>query len=134
MPAERDSLIHDLARETWDSWIATPRWAQLVLVGGAAVHVVASVTQPPIPYALLGVIRVAAFVAIIVGLIENAKTLDEFYSRVYLEASAIALVLSSVILYAGGEFGLRLGLLTVVVLYATFLIGFVAAFARLRRA
>ena len=86
------------------------------------------------PYAVLGSIRVAAFVAIIVALIENAKTLDEFYARVYLDACAIALVLSSVILYAGAEFGVQFGLLTVAVLYGAFLLGFVVAFARLRRA
>jgi len=134
MPDERESLVSDLARETWRSWIEMPRWAQLTLVAGTVVHLVSSFAHPGVPYAVLGSIRVAAFVAIIVALIENAKTLDEFYARVYLDACAIALVLSSVILYAGAEFGVQFGLLTVAVLYGAFLLGFVVAFARLRRA
>jgi small basic protein len=134
VPEDGDSLARDLARETWQSFTAMPRWAQAVLVAGTIVHVASVVTpHAMVPYPLLASIRVAAFLAIVVGLIENAKTLDEFYARVYLDAAAISLILSSVILYASSNFGFELGIRAVVVIASTFLLGFVAAFARLRR-
>jgi len=135
MAAERENLLVDLWRESWDSWIAMPRWAQIVLIAGVVVHSAAvSAHSNNVPHGVMVALRIGGFLAIIVGLIENAKVLDEFYTRVYLEACAIALVLSSVVLYAGAELGVAFGLLTVSVLYGTFLIGFVIAFARLRRA
>ena len=134
MPDEGDSLARDLARETWKSFVATPRWAQWTLVIAAIVYVVASVGLNHVaPHAVLASIRVAAFVALIVGLIENAKTVDEFYMRVYLDACTISLIVSSVILYAGSNFGYEFGIRAVAVIAATFVLGFVVAFARLRR-
>lgn len=38
-------------------------------------------------HTLAASVRVASFVAIIIGLVEIAKTLDEFYARVYLDNS-----------------------------------------------
>ena len=136
-PIESDdgiSLARDLARETWSSFVAMPRWSQAVLVLGMVVHVAA--VFPPLdmlPHPLIGWVRVAAFLAIVAGLIENAKVLDEFYTRLYLDACAISVVLSSVIIYAGYELGFKFGVRSVAVLAATFVLGFVVAFARLRR-
>jgi hypothetical protein len=134
-PSDDDGLLRDLTRESWTSFIAMPRWAQATLVLGLVTHVVASLLVPPhaMPEAALASIRVAAFIAMIVGVIENAKTYDEFYARVYLDACAIALILSSLILYAASSFGYDFGIRSVSVILATFLVGFVAAFARLRR-
>ena len=101
-------------RETARSWILMP-------ITGSAQTLAASV-------------RVASLVAIIIGLVENAKTQDEFYARVYLEACAISLVSSGVVLFGLSEFGVELGVNSVLVLCGTFLLGFVIAFARLRRA
>ena len=130
-----EGLLRDLTRESWTSFIAMPRWAQAVLVLGLATHVTATALIPPhaIPDVALASIRVAAFVAMIVGVIENAKTYDEFYARVYLDACAIALVLSSLILYAASSFGFEFGIRAVSVILSTFIIGFVVAFARMRR-
>ncbi len=132
--SDDEGLLRDLTRESWSSFIAMPRWAQATLVLGIAVHLAASVFVPPhlLPHFMLASIRVAAFVAMIVGVIENAKTYDEFYARVYLDACAIALVLSSLILYAASSFGYEFGLRAVSVILSTFVVGFVVAFARLR--
>ena len=130
-----EGLLRDLARESWNSFVAMPHWAQATLILGLVTHLAASAFVPAhlIPGVALATIRVAAFVAMIVGFIENAKTYDEFYARVYLDACAIALVLSSLILYAASNFGFDFGIRSVSVISATFLVGFVAAFARLRR-
>ena len=131
---DRENLIRDLARESWNSFVAMPRWAQTVLVAGMVVHTAAALTPDHLmPYPLLASIRVGAFVALIAGLIENAKTVDEFYLRLYLDACAVSVVSSSVVLYASSNFGFEFGIRAVSVLAATFLLGFVAAFARLRR-
>ncbi len=133
-PDDGTSLFGDLARESLKSFVAMPRWSQITLVLGLAVHVAAVV--PPLAelsHPLIGWIRVAAFLAIIIGLIENAKTLDEFYNRLYLDACAISVILSSVIIYTGYELGFKSGVRAVSVIAATFVLGFVAAFARLRR-
>ena len=112
-----------------------PLWAQIVLVIGMTVWIaIAFVPITASAHTLAASVRVASFVAIIVGLVENAKTLDEFYTRVYLEASAISLITSGVVLFALSEFGTELGVNSVLVLCATFVLGFVIAFARLRRA
>src|ERR1700685_1538731 len=134
MPEERDGLASDLARETWRSWTAMPRWAQVTLVVGIVVHVAVSVTNLPVPHTLVAAIDVLAFIAIVIGLIENAKTLDEFYARVYLEACAISVVSTGIILFAAASFGATFGVRAVSILAGTFLLGFVVAFARLRRA
>jgi len=130
-----EGLLRDLARESWNSFIAMPRWAQATLVLGVVTHLAASLLIPPdlIPHVWLASIRVAAFVAIVVGAIENAKTYDEFYARVYLDACAVTLVLSSVILYAASNFRYEFGIRAITVILATFVFGFVVAFARLRR-
>lgn len=132
--SDEGNLLRDLTRESWDSFVAMPRWAQATLVLGMAVHI-AAVFAPPqlLPHALLATIRVAAFVAIIVGLIENAKHFDEFYVRVYLDACTVAFVLSSLVLYGAANYGYDLGIRAIGLLAGTFVIGFVAAFARLRR-
>jgi hypothetical protein len=135
MAAERDNLLADLWRESWDSWVAMPRWAQVVLIAGFVVHTGAVIFKPAgMPYVVMAALRIGGFMAIVVGLVENAKVLDEFYTRVYLEACAISLVLSSIVLYAGAEFGIKFGSMIIGVLYASFVLGFVVAFARLRRA
>ena len=133
--SDDEGLLRDLTRESWTSFIAMPRWAQAVLVLGLVTHVAATALIPPhaIPDVALASIRVAAFVAMIVGVIENAKTYDEFYARVYLDACAIALVLSSLILYGASSFGFEFGIRSVSVILSTFIIGYVIAFARLRR-
>ncbi|HWT06698.1 MAG TPA: hypothetical protein VN224_13135 [Xanthomonadales bacterium] len=131
-----EGLLRDLTRESWTSFVAMPRWAQATLVLGMVTHLAASLPiLPPhlIPDVWLASIRVAAFVAMVVGVIENAKTYDEFYARVYLDACAVTLVLSTVILYAAWNFGVDFGLRTVSLILAIFVIAFVAAFARLRR-
>jgi hypothetical protein len=130
-----EGLLRDLTRESWNSFVAMPRWAQATLVLGMVTHVAASllISDHAAPHGVLASIRVAAFVAMIVGVIENAKTYDEFYARVYLDACAIALVLSSVILYAASSFGYEFGLRAVSLILSTFVVGFVVAFARLRR-
>ena len=133
-PDDGTSLFGDLARESWKSFVAMPRWSQVVLVVGMVVHVAA--VLPPLaglPYPLIGWIRIAAFLAIVVGLIENAKVLDEFYTRLYLDACTVSVVLSSVIIYTGYELGFSFGVRVIAVIAATFVLGFVAAFARLRR-
>ena len=80
--SDDEGLLRDLTRESWTSFIAMPRWAQVVLVLGLVTHVAASVFIPAhaMPDAVFASLRVAAFVAIIVGVIENAKTFDEFYA------------------------------------------------------
>ena len=130
-----EGLLRDLTRESWNSFAAMPRWAQATLVLGVVTHLAASLLIPErvAPHGVLASIRVAAFVALIVGVIENAKTYDEFYARVYLDACAIALVLSSLILYAASNFGYDFGIRAVSLILVTFVVGFVAAFARLRR-
>ncbi len=132
---EDEGLLRDLARESWNSFVAMPRWAQATLVLGLLTHTAASllISDHAAPHGVLAAIRVAAFVAMIVAVIENAKTYDEFYARVYLDACAVALVLSSVILYAASSFGYEFGVRAVSLIASTFVIGFVAAFARLRR-
>ena len=133
-PDDRTSLLGDLSRESWKSFVAMPRWSQITLVAGIAVHVAA--VLPPLvalPHPLIGWIRIVAFLAIVVGLVENAKTLDEFYNRLYLDACAVSVILSSVIIYAGYELGFKFGVRAVSVIATTFVLGFVAAFARLRR-
>jgi hypothetical protein len=134
-PSDDEGLLRDLTRESWNSFVAMPRWAQATLVLGIVTHVAVSVFIPPhaLPDVALASIRVAAFVAVIIGAIENAKTMDEFYARVYLDACAISLVLSSLVLYAASSFGFEFGIRSVSVILVTFVIGFVAAFARLRR-
>ena len=112
-----------------------PLWSQIVLVVGLIVWIaVAFVPIAASAHTLAASVRVASFIAIITGLVENAKTLDEFYARVYLDACAISLVSSGVVLFALSEFGVELGVNSVLVLCGTFLLGFVIAFARLRRA
>jgi hypothetical protein len=133
-PDDASSLARDIARESWQSFTAMSRWSQVTLIAGMVVHVAA--VLPPldaVPHPFIGWIRVAAFVAIVVGLVENAKTLDEFYLRLYLDACAISVVASSVIIYAGYELGFSFGVRAVAVIAFTFLVGFVASFARLRR-
>ena len=133
--ADDDGLLRDITRESWNSFIAMPRWAKVILVVGMVTHVAALLLMDlhVIPHVWFATIRVAAFVAMIVGVIENAKMYDEFYARVYLDACVVSLVLSSVILYAASNFGYDFGIRTVTVISVTFVIGFVAAFARLRR-
>ena len=133
-PDDAASLVRDITRESWNSFTGMSRWSQITLIAGMVVHVAA--VLPPlnaVPDPAIGWIRVAAFVAIVVGLIENAKTLDEFYLRLYLDACAVSVVASSVIIYAGYELGLPLGVRSVAVIVATFLLGFVASFVRMRR-
>lgn len=133
--SDDEGLLRDLTRESWSSFIAMPRWAQATLVIGIVTHVAVSVFVPRhvMPEAALASIRVAAFLAMVVGVIENARTYDEFYARVYLDACAVSLVSSSLILYAASSFGYEFGIRAVSVILSTFVVGFVAAFARLRR-
>jgi ABC-type transport system involved in cytochrome bd biosynthesis fused ATPase/permease subunit len=132
--SDDDGLLRDLTRESWRSFVAMPRWAQAVLVLGMVVHLAAVATPPHVlPHAVLASIRVGAFVAIIVGLVENAKYFDEFYMRVYLDACTMAFIASSVVLFAASNFGFDFGIRVVSVLAGTFVLGFVVAFARLRR-
>ena len=130
-----EGLLRDLTRESWNAFIAMPRWAQATLVVGVVTHLATSALAPShvVPAVVLAAIRVAAFAAMIVGAIENAKTYDEFYARVYLDACAVSVVLSSLILYAASSFGYEFGIRSVSVILWTFVVGFVAAFARLRR-
>jgi hypothetical protein len=86
----------------------------------------------PQEHVFVAAVRIAAFVAIVAGLIENAKTLDEFYTRVYLDACAISVVASSIIVYAAWNLHVELGARSAAVIGATFLLGFIIAFARLR--
>jgi uncharacterized membrane protein len=133
--SDDEGLLRELLRESWDAFVAMPRWAQWLLVGGAVLHLAASLpVLPPhlIPPVWLASTRVA-FVAMVVGTIENAKKYDEFYARVYLDACAITLVVSTVILYAAWNYGIDFGLRTVSLILGIFVLGFVAAFARLRR-
>ena len=87
-----------------------------------------------VPAAILGTLRTAAFILLILGLMENARGLDEFYARVYLYASTTSLVLSATIIFALYQFGLNIGEKAISVMAFTFFIGFLGAFAYLRRA
>jgi hypothetical protein len=134
--SDDQGLLRDLLRESWHAFVEMPRWAQVMLVVGLATHAAATAPMLPsdtVPHVWLASIRVASFVAMVVGTVENAKTYDEFYARVYLDACAITLVLSTVILYAAWNFGFDFGLRTVSLILGIFVIAFVAAFARLRR-
>lgn len=135
MSEERDNLLVDLNRETWNSIVAMPRWAQAVLVVGFAGFLILGLRHwPGIPHTLLASLRTAAFIFLIVGLMENARGFDEFYARLYLYASAISLILSILTIYAAYEFGVNLGERAISVMAGTFCIGFIVAFAYLRRA
>ena len=135
MTEERDNLLADLNRETWNSIVAMPRWAQAVLFAGFAGFLVLGLGDwPEIPHTLLACLRTGAFILLIAGLIENARGFDEFYARVYLYASTFSFILSGLAIYAAYEFGVNLGVRVISVMAGAFCIGFLVAFAYLRRA
>lgn len=135
MEQERGSLFADLGRETWNSVTAMPRWAQGALfLGSVGFLILEAGNWPGVAHALLASLRTAAFVLLIVGLIENAMTLDEFYARVYLYACAVCVVLTALTVFVSYEWGVNLGVRALAVMSVTFTLGFLAAFAYLRRA
>jgi hypothetical protein len=131
---ERESLLHDLMVETGASWNAMPLAWRAVTVAGVVVFVglnllVGHEAGGP----LIASLRVLALIAMVGGSVESARVADEFYQRVYLHACAYAFIASTLILYGLFEFGVNLGVRSVSVVVATFLISFVAAFAVNRR-
>lgn len=135
MDEDRGSLFGDIARESWQSLVAMPRWASALLaIGLAGFLTMQFVSDPLHPPIALAPLRLLFFIMFVIGLIQNARTLDEFYMQVYLHACAISLMLSMLAIYGAYVFGHELGIFTLPVTSVTFGIGFVLAFAYLRRA
>jgi len=132
-PPEPDSLMHDLWRESCNSWAATARWGQVMLIAGLATLAAFTFLPPLLPHDVLAWIRILSYAALMAGVVESLKALDEFYMRVYAYSAAFAAVSSSVILFAAYELRWPLASEGTVVITATFGIGFVYTFARLRR-
>lgn len=135
--AERESenLFVCMMRETADSWRETPLPAKVCLiVGVAGLLAFQRLGIPGLPKVLDGTIRITSMILMMVGAIVNARSLDEFYQRVYLIASAFTMVVSTVILYGLAVFGVNLGVKTASVIIGVWLCGFVYSFDRLRRA
>lgn len=130
------NLITDLARETARSWKAMSPAGKLCMVVGMVAWMVLPGTGQGygVNHPFLAALRVAALVVTLYGVIDNARCQDEFYARVHLEACAFAVIVSSVLLYAFAEYGVDLGTRAVSVIAGVWVVGFVVAFARLRRA
>lgn len=134
MAEERENLLHDLMVESAASWNAMSLAWRIVLVAGVVGFVAFNGLSPhQVPGPLLASLRVVALVLIVLGSVENARGADEFYQRVYLHACTYAFIGSTLILYALFEFGVNLGVRSISVVVATFVIGFVVAFAVNRR-
>ena len=132
---ERENLWHDLMVESADSWNAMSLAWRVVLVLGVVGFVAFNVVSPhQVPGPLLVSLRVISLLLIVLGSIANARATDEFYQRVYLHACTYAFVGSTLILYALFEFGVNLGVRSISVVVATFVVGFVVVFAVNRRA
>lgn len=132
---ESDNLISDLWRETAQSWNAMSfRAKAATLVGIFGLIALEAVHVPGVPEAVPSVLRVVCLILLLAGSIANACALDEFYQRVYLQACTFSFVVSIVALFALSEFKINLGVRSVSVIIFFWLIGFVVAFARLRRA
>ena len=129
------SLASDLCRETIDSWKAMSTGGKVLLLAGLLGFMALSrAGSPGVSHTLFALLRIAALTAMILGLIDNARVMDEFYRRVHLLACAGALVISSLSLYALAEFGINPGIRTVSLISFAWLAGFIASFAYLRRA
>lgn len=134
MADERRNLFVDLLRETADSWHAMPLAARVSLVVGFIGFLVsAGIDWSLSPRFALASLRIAFLIAMLFGIIGNARALDEFYQRVHLYACAYALVGSCVALYAASEFGIDLGSRAITVFIAAWGIGFLVSFGVLRR-
>jgi hypothetical protein len=131
---ERDNLLHDLMVESAASWNAMSLAWRVVLVAGLVGFVASNAVSPrEVPAALLASLRAISLVLLVLGSIENARAADEFYQRVYLYACTYAFIASTLILYALFVFDVNLGVRSISVVVATFLVGFVVAFAVNRR-
>ena len=129
------SLASDLCRETIESWKAMSAAGKVLLIAGLLGFIAfARAGSPGTSHTVFATLRIAALAAMILGLIDNARVLDEFYRQVHLLACAVALVASSLLLFALAEFGVDPGIRTVSLISFTWLAGFIGAFAYLRRA
>lgn len=81
---------------------------------------------------VFGALRTASFVAFLVGVYFGFRR-DEFFTRMHLNASAICVALSLVIIYGSYQLGLNLGRQAFSVICATYSIGYLGVFLYKRR-
>lgn len=83
---------------------------------------------------VVDVVRIVIFAAFIAGAVANGRAADEFYRAAYTQSCAIALPVSAVFVYAASLFRVNFSITIVGWLIAIWLISFLIAFGRLRRA
>lgn len=117
-------------------WRATPAFWRVALVA-FMLGLILSMLIPPVdrPSLAIGIVRTLLATGAIVSIVVNKRVADDFYLRVYADASAIALVISAVVFFACSPYALDIAfssLMALVTLVATWWIGYVIAFLRLR--
>jgi hypothetical protein len=132
-PAERDSMMHDLWRESCNSWVATARWAQVAIIAGFVVLIAATFAPLPFPHSVRSWIRILSYAALMAGVVAHIRALDEFYMRLYVYSAAFAAAASSVILVAAYDLRWPLASQGFEIISVMFLIGFVYTFIQMRR-
>lgn len=124
------SLIHS----SLGSWQNTPFIWKTALVGGLVGFAFASLLHPAsVPANILATARTGFLAFAVAGIVANILASDEFFQKTYLEASAFAVAISAVILFAAGEFGIHLGARAAAVIGVSWVLGWVISFVRLSR-
>jgi hypothetical protein len=130
---ESDNLLRDLWRESCSAWMATARWAQIAMIAGFVILAAVTLVPLPLPHDVHSWIRVLSYAALMAGVVEHVRSLDEFYMHVYVYSAAFAAVASSVILVAAYELDWPIASQGFAIISVMFGIGFVYTFIQMRR-
>jgi hypothetical protein len=132
---EHENPVTEVVHEAAVSWRDTPAWGRAAMAtGGVAFLLLSFLALPAAPHGLYPLLRTLALAVLVSGAVANARGADIFYRQIYLEGSAFAVVISTVLLYAAAEFRIDLAQNAVTVLLAALLAGVGISFLRLRRA
>lgn len=119
-------------------WRATPRFWRIVLftamMGCVCALAIRPLTYPP-PF--LAAVRTLLVLAALAAITVNKLVADDFYVRVYMQASVIAIVLSAIVFVACTQYAFAVpfsATSAVAILVISWWIGFIVAFLRLSRA
>lgn len=130
--AKPGHTMSDFVRKFKQTWFGTSvGWRIALVVGWAGLLI--TLLLPPItsPSMLLAALRTIFLAITIPAVIANKLAADDFYRRVYSEASVFCVSVLAIILFASNQFEFSIGNpLTVVAV--SWLVGFAISFYRLR--